>query len=89
MRVHIFRRLVFIFIDEVYRGKKMPPVRCQNIGRRKLNASSVYNLRNNETEEGRRQRLEANKMQIFQTRSTTASEESISSTSGERQQNRL
>jgi hypothetical protein len=66
----------------------MPPVRRQNIGRRTRNASQVYNLRNNETEEERRQRLEANRMRISQARSTTAPEESMPSTSGERRQSR-
>jgi hypothetical protein len=48
----------------------MPPVRRQNITQR--NASRVYNLRNNETEEECRQRLEAKRMRISQARSTTA-----------------
>ena len=56
----------------------------QNIGRRTRNGSRVCSIRNNETEEERRQRLEANKMRISQTRSTTAPEESIPATSGER-----
>ena len=66
----------------------MPPVRRQNIGRHTSNANRVHNLRNNETEEERRQRLKANRMRVFQTRSTTAPEESISSISGKRRQNR-
>ena len=52
------------------------------------NARRVYNLRNNETEEEHREHLEANRMQISQARSTTAPEESILSTSGEKHQNR-
>ena len=66
----------------------MPPVRRQSIGQRRCNASLVYNLRNNATEEERRQRLEANRMRNSQARSTTDTEESIPSTSGERGQNR-
>ena len=64
----------------------MPPVRHQNIRRR--NASRVYNFRNNETEEERRQPLEANRMRISQARSTTAPEEPLPSGSDERRQNR-
>ena len=47
-------------------------MRRKNIGRRTRNAMRVYNIRNNETVEEHRQRLEANRMRISQARSTTA-----------------
>ena len=62
----------------------MPPVRRQNIFRRTRNASRVYNLRNSQNEDERRQRFESNRMRIFQARSTTAPEESIPSTAGDK-----
>ena len=71
---------VFVFVDEVYRDKIMPPVRYQNIGRRTRKEIRFYNLKNNETEEERRQRMEANRMRISQARSTRSSEIPIPST---------
>ena len=66
----------------------MLAVRLENICQHTRNASRVYNLRNNETEEEHRQRLEVNRMRFSQARSTMAPEESILLTSGERQQNK-
>lgn len=60
----------------------MPPGRSQNIG-----VMQVGVFRNNETKE-RCQRLEANGIEIPQSRSTTSQEEPIPSVSGERQLNR-
>ena len=46
----------FVFISL----EKRPPMRRQNIGRRTRNASQLHDRRVNETDEERRQRLEAN-----------------------------
>ena len=75
-----------LIIDNDF-DKIMPPVRCSNIGRRRRNADRVSNVRDRETEEERRQRLEANRIRISQARYTTTSEEPIASTSRARQQN--
>lgn len=63
-------------------------MRCQNFGRRTHNKSLVHNIRDNGSEEECRQFLEANRMRISQAKSTTALEEFMRSTSGERRQNR-
>jgi len=59
--------------------EKMLSVRRRNIGRRTRKASQLHDLQVNETDEERRQRLEANRIRISQTRSVMTPEQWVQS----------